>query len=215
MSILDILFPKQKPIVKESSPIPSAAYANRYITIVHESGHLLGAWFCTAVTKLNHLEVNDNGGIVHCTYFANPSDPKINWTRAVISLCGIAAETHVYKRFRSGPSRNDLQEAADYVKNMRGHILPAPITDIETSLDFSKIYKDQDLTAGDLYTLTNAYKQARKLIRDREEQFYKLISMASSLAAYNNTKVTEKHIEAVLGSRVLIKINGLFNTTFI
>lgn len=153
------------------------------VTLVHEAGHALVAWHCTAVAYVESVDTmktgyGTRGGHVRNAWLANAPQPALDWCRLVVTLGGIAAEMIVIRRARSGPASEDLMEAAALCRRIvqaGGVDPPWSHRPRERRLAFERVFVEQ-LTEEELRVMRLAYAMARDLLAQR------LLALARLLA---------------------------------
>ena len=163
---------------------------------VHEAGHAAAAWCCTLVSevKVATIEHKGGGGIVHYAYLNVPS-PAASWCRAVIALAGVAAEAHVYARWKTAGSQEDIEHALEFARQARGHAPPWERLVGKHNLGFQKMFSGK-IEDEDLVFLEESFHMARRILRAHGGDFFKLVS---ALLAMRTAR--ETHLEPVLGKR--------------
>lgn len=134
----------------------------------HEAGHVVAAWSCAAVSEVSRVEMDDDGGT---TYYRMPIEGN-EWSQIVISLAGICAESMIFRRWKSGPSRHDMQTARALASALqaRGEDTP-PWTPSRTDVPLEKAFFDQ-LSAGELETMQIAYAEAQRIVDRHAKELY-------------------------------------------
>ena len=103
------------PSAKPEPRVQAAAVDQRLA--VHEAGHAVLTWSCAIVCEFTMVSIDareehDADGFVLYKVFAfYDATPRGQWCRVVMNLGGIAAETMVYGKFRSGGRESDLLKA--------------------------------------------------------------------------------------------------------
>ncbi|HYX19560.1 MAG TPA: hypothetical protein VFA98_01800, partial [Thermoanaerobaculia bacterium] len=108
---------------------------------VHEAGHAVAAWCCTLVAEVKIATIEDKGGggVVKYSYVPSPN-PAAPWCCAVIALAGVAAEAHVYARWKTAGAHKDITDALTYVRQSRGHAPPWERLGGKRDLGFQKMF---------------------------------------------------------------------------
>lgn len=163
---------------------------------VHEAGHAAAAWCCTLVAAVNvaTIENTDGGGVVKYSFLNVPS-PDAAWCRAVISLAGVAAEAHVYARWKTRGAEADISGALELAHAARGHVPPWERLRGKNDLGFQKMFT-QKIEPEDLAFLEESFHMARRILRAHGSDFFRLVS---ALLAMRTAR--ELHLEPVLGRR--------------
>ncbi|HVI40088.1 MAG TPA: hypothetical protein VM577_05470 [Anaerovoracaceae bacterium] len=168
LGLIGYLLYKKYKKAKSPGKIPSQDFdvpdTDEFRVAVHEAGHAVAAWFCTAVARVNEVTIESpTGG--HVKYEYHHSRFKENdWCNLVICLAGMAGEAVIYKRVRSGPASKDLAEA----RQMVAHIINAGWQDPpweveESSMPFHKMFKDP-LSETENRILQQAFQYSKELI---------------------------------------------------
>jgi ATP-dependent Zn protease len=166
---------------------------------VHEAGHAAAAWCCTLVAAVNVATIeNEGGGVVKYSFLNIPS-PDAAWCRAVISLAGVAAEAHVYARWKTRGAEGDISNALELAHAARGHAPPWERLG-GRSLDFQKMFA-QKIAREDLIFLEESFHMARRILRAHGGDFFRLVS---ALLAMRTAR--ELHLEPVLGRRRVARL---------
>ena len=139
-----------------------------YNTAVHEAGHCCVAWSCSAVDNVDVI-VDKTGGKTHFIINYDMENKNFSiWCNLVILLAGPAAELIVYKKWRSGHSKSDLEKAIVLAETIDQSFI-IPKFDGK-SLKFSKIYRNNiDERTEEL--LKQAYLQAKIIIKSYKNNF--------------------------------------------
>lgn len=162
---------------------------------VHEAGHAAAAWCCTLVSEVKVATIeHKGGGVVHYAYLEVPS-PAASWCRAVIALAGVAAEAHVYARWKTAGSKEDIEGALECARQARGHAPPWERLGGKHDLGFQKMFAGK-IEDEDLAILEESFHMARRILRAHGGDFFKLVS---ALLAMRTAR--EVHLEPVLGKR--------------
>jgi len=170
---------------------------------VHEAGHALAAWCCTLVSevKIATIEAKHGGGTVVYA-FLNLPGPDSAWCRAVISLAGVAAEAHVYARWKTHGSKEDIAAALAQAGRARDHDPPwARIgSGASSTLGFQRLFASK-LHPSDEVVLEESYRMARRILRAHGGDFFRLVS---ALLAMRTAR--EAHLEPILGRRRVARL---------
>ena len=180
---------------------------------VHEAGHLICAWYCTHVVKINSVTIEGkNGGRVEHMYrfpfFGSGSPNRAGML--VIGLGGIAAEGMVFGTFHSAPAESDLQRALVLSKELSSEGREWPWEEASEGKvpPFGKMFSCE-LKPRELYFLTSAYRFARALLARRYVEHGKVAS-----ALLTQKTLTHQKLESLLGHRVRLLFRGLFQGSF-
>lgn len=153
------------------------------VALIHEAGHALVAWHCTAVADV--LSVNTKrsgdgalGGHVTNAWLVNAPQPALDWCRLVVSLAGIAAEMMVIRRARSGPASEDLMSAAALCRSIvqAGGVDPPWPAPRDRRLAFERMFIEQ-LTEEELRVMRSGYAMARDLLGQRPIALARLLTL--------------------------------------
>lgn len=178
-----------------------------YRTAAHEAGHAIVSWYCIDVERVEKIIINDYKG---CVFHLVRKGAFFE--RAVISLAGIAAEVFLYKKFRSGPAKDDLIKSKFFIekiiKNLDDTQMSTPIN-VPMKLDFQKMFAS-NLTKQELLLFNKAYSTACNLIKYHQDKYFKLINELLLKKSLNNYE-----IEKILGSRLSIFFLKNFSEGFL
>jgi ATP-dependent Zn protease len=149
--------------------------------VVHEAGHTLLAWHCTAVADVLLVNVRANasggpGGFVRNAWMTAGPQPATNWCRLVVALGGFAAEMMVMQRASSGPSREDLLEAAALCRAIvrAGGAEPPWPAPREREIAFERAFAEE-MSGAELAVMRAGYATARDLLARRAESLTRLV----------------------------------------
>lgn len=165
-------------------PLPDAFPDLEPATVVHEAGHAVLAWYCTAVVDVTCVNVRRDSGAKaggHVSYRSLPvSSPAAVWCDVVVSLAGLAAELMVFGSFFSGRCASDLscaRRGAEAIVRSGyeppGGLGPGP------SLPFDRMFADP-LPDQELRVLRAAYRVARDILEERSEDLSRLSQLLIS-----------------------------------
>ena len=191
----------------------TAAQSDECKMAVHECGHAVAAWCCTAVSAIGGItmERETGGGVLYTFVFKMGSVADSHWCDTVISLAGIAAEVHTYGRCRGGPARTDLSKAREAARELVKLGSPSPPWGKSKHLNvlpFDKVWEDAP-SAAEVAILSQAYRMARDIVKAHGHSFYRLVSVLLT-----RKTVTEKEAAVVLGRRPK-RLVGLLRPTFL
>lgn len=188
--------------IRAPEPAPPVAHdipqSRRFA--VHEAGHAVAAWYCTAVERITRASIDANGGVV-----VMRSRRGAPWCDAVILLAGIAAEGIVIGRFSSGPAREDLRHAIAAIRDLpdrEDRAATGPTPDLERAFASPLSERERRL-------LRAAYGEAREIIRAHRDRFDRL---ADEL--HRNGSLDESEMRLILGARGPIAALGHFSFSF-
>jgi hypothetical protein len=175
-------------------------------TAVHESGHAVVAWACSAVTEIHTASIEDSGDRDgHVRYEARGNREHVYWCQLTIALAGMAAEAVVFGRVEPG-KRGDLASAMESAKRITEE--PPWITEGFPVPPFERLYVEQP-SPETMRALSAGYSMARKIVTTHPE-FYRLVS---ALMAHET--LTSRQIDDVLGHRAPIRLLGCVAATFV
>lgn len=153
------------------------------VALVHEAGHALAAWHCTAVAEVLTVDTmrtadGNRGGHVRNAWLAAAPQPALDWCRLVVALAGIAAEMMVIRRARSGPASEDLMEAAALCRRIveAGGDEPPWPAPRDRRLAFERAFVEQ-LTEKELRVMRSGYAMARELLGQRATSMARLLAL--------------------------------------
>lgn len=177
---------------------------------VHEAGHAVAVWWCTAVKCVHEVTIDSpTGG--HVSYDILSDDgADATWCRLVITLAGIAAELSVWPQFRSGASSADLAKArveAGKIVAM-GAYTPPWGPDGTRSPAFAEMYR-RELGGVERIILERGYQRAKDLIAARVKDHTRLV-----VFLLVDRTVNEKKIAEIFGDRAFLRVLGFFGATF-
>ena len=159
------------------------------VVVLHEAGHALLAWHCTAVSDVLHVDTRvaldgSPGGYVRNAWLTAAPKPAIHWCRLVVALGGVAAEMMVSRRARSGPASEDLMEAAALCRAIVrvGGVDPPWSPPRDRGLAFERVFVDQ-LTAEELRVMRSGYSMARDLLEMRAAALASLLVLLAERPA--------------------------------
>jgi ATP-dependent Zn protease len=200
---------------RSKNPLPKPSTASldttRCRTAVHEAGHALAALRCTLVTKVTQIVIQEDelGGEV--TWQIAAEAPNTAWCTLVVALAGLAAETFVFGKVRSGPSSSDLMKARKLATEIAttGRTTP-PWGTAKKSWPFRFTMYATPLTAGEHQILQAAYDTARGLLVTHESSHAYLTSRILACG-----RVDQALIEEWFGSRrFMVALGDAFGGRF-
>jgi ATP-dependent Zn protease len=183
---------------------------------VHEAGHALAAWFCTAVVEVVSVELlgdvqGESDGVV--TYRWRQIDGDALWRALVVMLAGAAAEVATFGYLQSAGSRSDLVKArqvAEWICGTPEFALPRWARDtLGATPAFAQMFVEPLLPEVEA-ALSAAYRVARAVLVAHAAKHTALVS-----ALLHRRRLGEAEVAHVLGHRVGIKLVGLFETKFV
>lgn len=160
---------------------------------VHEAGHAIAIWYCTATSQLACVSTLSDGETAGHVKYKLREAPLHQWCVAVICLAGVAAEVKVYGVARSGPAKADLLQALQAIRStpedhpwghLTGKVLP-----------FRSMYRST-LSDREVEGLTAAYRAASTMLDAHNRAFRKLVK-----ALMSRRILTEKELTPILGNR--------------
>jgi hypothetical protein len=173
---------------------------------VHEAGHAVAAWLCTAVLAVHEVRVGHVRGepFGHVRLTERGS---AEWCRLVIVLAGVAADQCIYRaKARSRPYASDLNQARALAAVLSGQ---APPWSVEgPTLPFTSLL--EGLSDGERAVLDVGYRRAAALVRSHRNA---VLHVASALAA--SGEVGQSKLEEMLGSRDMTRAIGATRADFI
>lgn len=157
-------------------PVPPA-------TEVHEAGHALLAWYCTAVAYILHVDTVKSGdgtpgGHVRAAWYVSAPQPAADWCRLVVALGGLAAEMLVVRRVSSMASASDLLDAAARCRAIvrAGGVSPPWPAPTAPGFPFESVFTDP-LTEAELRVMRVGYATARDLLARHPAELARLIAL--------------------------------------
>jgi len=181
-------------------------------TAVHEAGHTIAAWMCSAVNKMELMTVeHKDGGRVSYTIHSADT-PNGLWCLLVILLSGIAAEISVYGRTRAAPASSDLiksREIAAELVEKDCLIPPWKVPDRGRTLHFEDMYASP-LSSSEAIVLKRAYHMAHAVLSSHEKAHQRVVSMLLT-----KKSVGEADVEVILGTRAFTRFVGIIRPTFV
>jgi ATP-dependent Zn protease len=180
------------------------------IAAVHESGHAITAWYCTAVDDVHTVSIDSGikAGNGHTRYVIwNVDSDSVKWCDIVIVLAGLAAEIKEYKTFNSAGSSSDLMRARDLAASLKNKKPPLGELDGK-SPPFKKIIKN--LSDTEALVLSKAYVKAKEVILNHEKEYNRLICALIAKSLMNKSELID-----VLGSRNNMKRWSLIRYMFL
>ena len=127
-------------------------------TAIHEAGHLIVAWACSSVERVEEARIDAAGGHVRLVYRG-----RSLWSQLVVKLSGVAAETLVYSRGPARDAKQDLLLSLGIATSLVGTEPPWPALD-EPYLNFVRLY-DVPITVAEEVVLQRGYQMARRICR--------------------------------------------------
>lgn len=201
---------------KQSKPTTDPRKSNvpdtyEFRVAVHEAGHAVAAWWCTAVAEIQEITIDSpTGGHVVCSY--RDADCKENyWGRLVINLSGMAAEAYIYQRLRSGPAMKDLIDARKTVQKIIESDWEVPPWKVrgQTSLAFDKMFLIP-LSEKELKVLRHAFQLAKELVERRIKNHTDF-----TIAILKNRTIKQDELIQLFGNRSFASLGGFFRATFL
>jgi len=186
--------PVDLPPVAAPAPLPDTQEAK---TAIHEAGLVVAAWFCTFVDEITLAQIHDEGGDVR--HVVRGSSEAVAWCRMVITLAGVAAEAHVYRRWRSGESSFDLSRVREVARTISGTRPPWHTLRLAAHHGIDKAYAPP-LTTSEADVIQAAYAMARHLLVRHEIRLYRTAGLL-----LHRRSITQADLVAALGSRTLIR----------
>lgn len=182
----------------------------KYRIAVHEAGHAITAWWCSAVTDINHVIIDNHRGHVDMTIKNNTLDAI--WCNLVITLAGLAAETTIYRNVRSGPAATDLLAARELVNILikNGSTSPSwKINHSSTTLSFEKMFQ-APVSEIEKKVMDAGYQHARYLLEQYFNDHHRLV-----VHLLQHRRVSGMEMETLFGNRTSTTMFGLFRATFV
>lgn len=169
---------------------------------VHEAGHAVVAW-CSPLAWNISGTVSDTDGNGRVSYKRHASkDPDRIWLDTVVKLAGLAAEVHVFKRFRSLPSYQDLLYARAHAQHLVSLGAASRYSTEERLLPFHRMFHTP-LEQAEERILNAAYREAKRIVSHHGSKYFRLVSLFLTCKT-----VTEQQISTVLGSRARVVLLG-------
>lgn len=186
---------------KHSGPKPDLNEVPEFIKI-HEAGHFVTAYYCTAVSKINAVNLTSTKGIVELTINDSPE------CYLVILMAGMAAESIKLKKFRSGVAKTDLEKALEIAEYCDLEKLNSIYYRKASSrIAFEKAFSDANqhvvdrARLHDIAAIKLGFEIAKAIIEDKSSFFNKTIGVFNT-----KTDFTAGNIEYLFGHRGAIKI---------
>lgn len=148
----------------------------------HECGHAVVAWLSPAVASVEGIRFHRDGSAVTSSFFY-AEHPDLLPERAVVAMGGLAGETMVWQRIRSGGFGDDLPKAR---KILRAFLKKSPLADLERRWNGRLADSTLDVPAmltrrppHDVAAAMNlCYRRAKRLLQDNRAGFYRLVALA-------------------------------------
>lgn len=178
----------------------------KFIVHVHESGHLITAWYCSAVWEVEKASIKES----RVTYkIFDIKDPDILWASTVIALGGIAAEIIVFNKMRSSGASQDLKHALARIQALLSMNPKYKEKEkVLQTINFNKIFYG-GLTKKENHLMKLAYTQSKQTILKHEKEFYKSISALIHFESLDTAQLT-----TLLTTRTPLKIISSFTYRF-
>jgi hypothetical protein len=177
---------------------PSIAATPELRSAVHEAGHAVALWCCTATEAIRSVHIDAaGGGVLHDTRERSQAE---RWCCLVICLAGVAAEGAAFGSWRSGEAKRDLLRARELAEQLGE--TPAPWTVGPTYGVIEKPFRA--LSEGATRALHVGYAMPQRVLRAHCPRFYRLVGSLLHLRHLDRSALA-----AVLGSRVPIRFFGL------
>lgn len=170
---------------------------------VHDAGHTIAAWFCTAVRDVERVSIREAHGAALWCVLRDDAHPPALWCRLVVLLAGVAAEARVFRRWRSLPAHGDLAEARRIAATLAGQSPPWPAV-VPLTLPFDAAFSEP-LAAVELAVLHTGYAMARQILLVRHVQHRRLVG-----ALLHREHLTQDEIADILGTRSFVRLIGLW-----
>jgi hypothetical protein len=205
---LNLLISKRQPDPSNGIQKFSGNHTRRTVVQIHEAGHVVTAWYCTAVKEISVETDLPMGGITRVEVIGLQRSDVI-WNQIVFKLGGVAAECLVFGKFNSASAEGDLLGALEYAEILvrRGQ-KASPAKTAGRVIPFEKIYV-HTIGEAERDILLAAYVQARDLINARSLEFYRLVSFL-----IHHNRATESQMETVLGSRAAYRLLGTMGIVY-
>lgn len=162
---------------------------------VHEAGHAIAAWACTACREISIDCETPTGGQVR---YKIRGDEEAIWCSLVILLAGLAAEIAVFKKAYTIPARKDLGQARTALDMLRACRVNRGVTLM--LVPFHTFY----VVPLDIYEtemMNAAYLMAQHLVST--PRYRRLVDLLLT-----KKQVTETEMEKVLGLRFPVVLLG-------
>ena len=181
-------------------PTPPPPSTQEVKTAIHEAGLVVAAWFCTFVDEVSLAQIHSEGGEVTHVTSGTPDDIDVTWCRIVMSLAGVAAEAHVYRRWRARESSYDLSRVRVFAKTVANTTPPWRKLKLPEHRGVDKAYTPE-LSQDEADVVRAAYAMARHLLVRHESRLYRTAGLL-----LHRRRVTQADLTAALGSRALIRL---------
>ena len=79
---------------------------------VHEAGHAVAAWYCLSVDRVFGVTIEERGDTGGTMSYSI----RDRWDSTIVAMAGLAAETIVFGKFRSGAASSDLKQVRDRIQ---------------------------------------------------------------------------------------------------
>jgi len=182
---------------------------------VHEAGHTLVAWYCTAVTDVYLVSIDvapedPRAGFVSYRMAACPAA----WAACtlVVRLAGLAAELLAFGTFNARESGRDLASAREVAEELvsSGRSLPAAWSRVTgPAPPFAAMFEVAPAPEV-AEVLAQAYRVARALLVASAPRH---TALTGSLL--HGRRLVSRDVERALGSRVGVRLAGLFKSGFV
>jgi ATP-dependent Zn protease len=164
---------------------------------VHEAGHAVAAWCCTAVRSVR-VDIGEGEGWTR--WKTVTIERQDDWTSLVISLAGIAAENYVFGSFHAHESQLDLLKALKLARALTRSGRTAAEKPANDLVPFGRIFVE---TIGneEQCALQSGYSEAKRLVVSHGERYFRLVSLILMCPA-----LSERQLEVALGPRTAVAL---------
>ena len=177
---------------------------------VHEAGHLVAAWYCTAVGRIEAASIHGAGSNVPGAdgFVRYTCDDDANWCAAVIAMAGMAAEVIVFNRVNPTNSSDDLSVARNRLslESRPRWALPDSTT---PRLPFQDMFRGP-LPGELLNDIQHAFHVACLILQHYRERFLKAVSILMTLET-----VRESDLHELLDNRQATRILNMSGARFL
>lgn len=170
--------------------------------VVHEAGHALTAWHCTAVARVLSVNVLQNsrggpGGFVRSAWLTTAPAPALAWCQLVVALGGLAAEMEILRSCRSAPASDDFRDAALLCRAIvqAGAVEPPWPALPERAIALERAFAESP-PDDEARVLRAGYAKARDLVAERRRALARLVVLLADRRVVGGVE-----LEGPLGSR--------------
>lgn len=172
----------EEPVLGDTALSERDLLYRRKRAFAHECGHAVIAWLSPAVVRVEGIVFHADGSAA-TTIVTAQRHPNLHIEQALISLGGLAGETLVWKRVRSGGFGSDLPDA---VEALTACLRQTTLRDLErrwsgllegTSIDVAAMFRERpppEIAAG----LDLCYRRAKRMLHENRAAFGRLVELA-------------------------------------